>query len=60
MKIVSWIMVIVSVLGALVTIPLWGFGILSDRHMIGITLVLSWAALWYEAANSVLIRKSQD
>lgn len=46
---VAWAMFWISIVGFFVTFPLWFFGILSDRQMLGITLVLSWAALWYES-----------
>lgn len=42
-------MLVVSLLGFLVTFPLWIAGKLSDQAMLGITLALSWAALWYAA-----------
>ncbi len=46
----SWGMLIIGVVGFLVSFPLWLMGVIDDRMMIGITLVLSWAALWYSAA----------
>lgn len=46
---ISQAMFIVSIAGFLITFPLWVFGVLTDRQMLGITLVLSWAALWYAA-----------
>lgn len=29
--------------------PLWAFSVLSDWMMLGVTLILSFAALWYAA-----------
>lgn len=52
----SWFLLAVGVVGFLVTFPLWLRNKLTDRAMIGITLVLSWAALWY-AAYTALIAK---
>lgn len=50
MIVVAWGFLILSVLGFLVTFPMWLLGVLDVRMMIGITLALSWAALWYAAA----------
>lgn len=38
-----------GILGFVVSFPLWLAGLVSDTAMLGITLVLSWAALWYAA-----------
>lgn len=46
----SWSMLAIGVIGFLVTFPLWFTNRISDRQMLGLTLVLSWAALWYAAA----------
>lgn len=46
----SWGMLVIGVGGFLVTFPLWLMDLINDRQMLGITLVLSWAALWYSAA----------
>lgn len=46
----SWAMLVTGVIGFLVSFPLWLMGAIDDRMMLGITLVLSWAALWYSAA----------
>jgi hypothetical protein len=46
----SWGMLVTGVAGFLVSFPLWLTNRIDDRMMLGITLVLSWAALWYSAA----------
>lgn len=51
----SWAMLVIGVIGFCITFPLWLLNIISDRAMLGITLALSWAALWYEAFNAVQI-----
>jgi len=43
-------MLVVGVIGFLVSFPLWLTDKINDRMMLGVTLVLSWAALWYAAA----------
>lgn len=53
-KIISWSMMLIGIVGFLVTFPLWINKKLDDRAMIGITLVLSWAALWYTAFIAIL------
>lgn len=50
MKPLAWFFLIISLIGFIVTFPLWLFNMVSDRALLGITLVLSWAALWYTAA----------
>jgi uncharacterized membrane protein len=50
MKRLAWFFLVVSLVGFFVTFPLWLFNMVSDRTLLGITLVLSWAALWYAAA----------
>lgn len=45
----SWTLLVIGVVGFLVTFPLWLMGTIDDRMMLGITLVLSWASLWYTA-----------
>lgn len=42
-------MLIIGLVGFAVTFPLWLMNIINDRMMLGITLVLSWMALWYTA-----------
>lgn len=49
MIIVAWVLLGVSVVGFGVTFPLWLLDAITDRQMLGITLALSWAALWYSA-----------
>lgn len=49
-----------SIVGFIVTFPLWLLGIISDRTMIGITLVLSWAALWYESFTAMQVTDAQE
>ncbi len=53
MILLSWVMLGVGVIGFLVTFPLWLANVIDDRMMLGITLVLSWAALWYTAILSI-------
>lgn len=38
-----------GVVGFVVSFPLWLLGAIGDHAMLGVTLVLSWAALWYAA-----------
>lgn len=49
MIVLSWVMLIVGLVGFAVTFPLWLMNVIDDRMMLGITLVLSWGALWYTA-----------
>lgn len=44
----------VGIVGFIVTFPLWLKHKIDERAMIGITLVLSWAALWYTAFIAIL------
>lgn len=53
MIVISWVMLVVSVAGFMVTFPLWLLDRITDRQMLGITLALSWAALWYTAILSI-------
>lgn len=53
MIVLSWVMLAVGVVGFLVTFPLWLMNVIDDRMMLGVTLVLSWAALWYTAILSI-------
>jgi len=55
----SWGMLTIGVVGFLVTFPLWYFNAIDDRQMLGITLVLSWAALWYAAALFIYEARKQ-
>lgn len=48
-----------GLVGALVSFPLWVTGRISDRAMIGLTMVLSWAALWYEGYNAVVLARRE-
>lgn len=49
----SWWLLAAGVAGFLVSMPLWGFGLLSEWMMLGVTLVLSFAALWYAAIIAI-------
>lgn len=49
MIVVAWVLLAISVIGFGVTFPMWLLDKLDDRSMLGITLALSWAALWYSA-----------
>jgi hypothetical protein len=46
-------MLVLGVVGFLVSFPLWLLDKINDRMMLGITLVLSWAALWYTAILTI-------
>lgn len=48
-KIMSWVLLAIGVVGFMVSFPLWLSNRISDRNMLGLSLVLSWAALWYAA-----------
>lgn len=52
---VSWIMLIVGLGGFAISFPLWLKGKVDDRTMIGMTLALSWAALWYSALTTLFV-----
>jgi flagellar biosynthesis protein FliR len=54
METISWVLMAIGIIGFFVTFPLWFKDKLSDRHMIGLTLVLSWAALWYTAFIAII------
>lgn len=49
-----------GILGACITVPLYFLQMISERQMIGLTLILSWAALWYEGYNAVQIKNQRD
>jgi hypothetical protein len=53
--IIGWTLLVVSVLGLGVTFPLWLLNLISDRAMLGITLVLSWLALAFEAWTTLQV-----
>jgi hypothetical protein len=55
----AWFLFVVSIVGFGVTFPLWLTGRISERAMLGITLALSWAALWYEALNGIRLAKAE-
>lgn len=57
---VAWAFIVVGVGGFAVTFPLWLLNLISNRAMLGITLALSWAALWYSGFNAVQITKVRD
>lgn len=59
MTLLSWVMLGISVIGFLVSFPLWLLGTIDDRMMLGITLVLSWAALWYSAVIAIMEAKRE-
>lgn len=53
MIILSWLMLVLGLAGFGVTFPLWLLDLINDRMMLGITLILSWMALWYTAILSI-------
>lgn len=54
-------MLVVGFVGFAVTFPLWFAGEIDERQMLGITLVLSWAALWYSAIIAIIeVGKKKD
>jgi hypothetical protein len=57
--VLSWIMLVVGLAGFGITFPLWLLDKINDRMMLGITLVLSWAALWYTAILSIYEAKRE-
>jgi hypothetical protein len=57
--VLSWVMLGVGLVGFVVTFPLWLMGTIDDRMMLGITLVLSWAALWYTAILTIYEAKRE-
>lgn len=59
-EVVAWVFVVAGVTGFSITFPLWLLNLISDRTMLGITLALSWAALWYSGFNAVQITKSRE
>jgi hypothetical protein len=59
-KKLSWAMLGISVVGFFITFPLWLLGIIDEKVMLGITLVLSWAALWYTAILAIYETKAKD
>ncbi len=59
-KPLAWVLFIISIIGFGVTFPLWLTGRISERAMLGITLALSWAALWYEALNGIRLAKQES
>ena len=59
MIVLSWVMLFIGLAGFAVTFPLWLMGTIDDRMMLGITLVLSWAALWYTAILSIYEAKRE-
>lgn len=52
-RLLSWAMLGIGIVGFLVTFPLWLLDLISERAMLGITLVLSWMALWYAALLAI-------
>jgi hypothetical protein len=58
--VLSWVMLIIGVVGFVVTFPLWLLGKIDDRMMLGVTLVLSWAALWYTAILTIYEAKREE
>lgn len=60
MKVLAWIMLVSSIVGLAVTMPLWLLDLISDRMMIGVTLALSWLALLYEGVNAVHLTRQDD
>lgn len=54
-RVTSWVMLIVGFIGFFVTFPLWLMNLINNRMMLGITLALSWAALWYSAFIAIQV-----
>jgi hypothetical protein len=50
-------MAAVGLIGFIVTFPMWLLGMIDDHAMIGLTLALSWLALWFSAFVSVQERQ---
>lgn len=59
-SVTSWVMLIVGFVGFFVTFPLWLMNMINDRMMLGITLVLSWAALWYSAFIAIQVSNNEE
>lgn len=53
--IIAWLLLLGSTAGLAVTVPLWLLDLISDRAMLGLTLVLSWLALMFEAFTAVQV-----
>lgn len=56
-ELVSWVMLVVGLIGFGISFPLWLKGKIDERTMIGLTLALSWAALWYSALTTLFVAK---
>lgn len=59
-EVLSWAMLTIGILGFLVSFPLWLMGYINEKAMLGVTLVLSWAALWYAAFIAIMEAKRED
>lgn len=57
---VAWAMLVVSVAGFFISFPLWLTNRITDRAMLGLTLILSWAALWFSAYIAILEAKKHQ
>lgn len=53
-------LLIIGILGFIVSFPLWLMNKINDHAMLGLTLVLSWAALWYSAYIAIQEAKRDD
>jgi hypothetical protein len=53
-------MLVFGLIGSVVSVPLWAMNKINDRQMIGITLILSWMALWYTAILTIYEAKRQN
>lgn len=51
---IAWFMVVIGLVGALVSLPAWLWSAkITDRHLIGLTLVLSWLALTFAGLTAL-------
>lgn len=56
-KWISWFFFILGGTGMVVTFPLWLGGLISDRAMLGITLILSWLAILVPGFNAIVLNE---
>lgn len=52
--VIAWMQLAVGLIGNGICMVLWLRDRISDRAMIGLTLTLSWAALWFSGITSLL------
>jgi ABC-type transport system involved in cytochrome c biogenesis permease subunit len=57
--IVGWSLLIGSTVGEIVTTTLWLLDVISTRALVGITLVLSWLALQFEASTFLQVANNR-